>query len=458
MRWLALSAALFVVVIGVALSYQSAAFSSRGGNDAPVYSVRRYDSYGTAALRDLLADRGIAVRTLERARLDSDDHGTLIQVLPLGASALGPMNYHTENQQLADWISQGNTVVQLTRAPTDLMRRFKIEPSTQPIYTDAGTVEDFEQRGDPPEESSAGSELATLNSPVGGRLSLWSPMNFSDKQDGGWKPIARLRRKKDGVVAGELEIGRGKLIVVGAPTPALNGMLADEGNLDFLLGIIGKGPVIIDEWSHGIGHEATIIGFIHEAGLFPVLLQLAFLAILYSWSSMGHHRSDNLMPARQRSSIEQVETLGFLYSRSLGEDVTFNRINSEVNRRLAEAFRCAPGEVNARLATLKPNLRGMADSIAQRLAQIRPEHGPRCLGCGYDLSMNETGQCPECGATIPIELRQRIRDAGSENLPGPKRARLRLDRAMADVLSLSYQLAQEVQRERRSVGRVEISK
>lgn len=27
---------------------------------------------------------------------------------------------------------------------------------------------------------------------------------------------------------------------------------------------------------------------------------------------------------------------------------------------------------------------------------------PRCLACGYDLTGNESGTCPECGRSIPL--------------------------------------------------------
>src|SRR5690242_13272830 len=110
MRWLSLGAASLALLLAIAWFYESAAFNSRVGDDAPLYSARRHDAYGSAALVDLLKERGIPVRTLERPSLEPEDHGILIQVLPMDGS--GSTRYRVPARQLADWISQGNTVIQ----------------------------------------------------------------------------------------------------------------------------------------------------------------------------------------------------------------------------------------------------------------------------------------------------------------------------------------------------------
>jgi len=457
-RWLALVITAIAILAGIFSFYQSASINSRSGGDAPVYSSRRHDPYGTAALFELLSERGISVRNLETASLDADDRGTLIQVLPLETSSR-QARYHLQTQQLADWISQGNTVVQFTRVPTELMTRFKISPTTKPSNTSFRDIQDFESRGDAPNESPAEKLLASVQdwpAFADARLLLWSPMTFpDDAQPGGWKPIAKLPTQHNAVVAGEFKIGAGRLVVIGSPTPALNGMLNEAANLDFILSLVGDGPVILDEWSHGVGHEATIVGFLHDVGLLPVLLQLAVLALLYVWSTSGIRRTEDLIPPRQRSSIEQIETLGFLYSRSLSTEVKFNRVNAEVARRLAEAMHCPAREVKKRISQLPDGLRTRLDQLFNKLVAAQPAHAPRCINCGYDLTKNETGRCPECGADISLEIRRRIAESNSEDLltsgssGGESRARGRADLALADILTLAYQLSREVQRVRR---------
>jgi hypothetical protein len=453
--------ALAGAIVGVALLllffYQSASVSSRSGEDTPLYSVRRHDPYGTAALHDLLVDRGVPVRTLERPALEADDRGVLIQVLA-DSDQFRP-DYQPRVQTMVDWISRGNIVVQLTRSSTDLIDFVKVKPTTQPS-SDSRTLIEFETNGGDPQDTPASIRQAKPTQPGGPELMLWSPMRFADQPDIAWKPLARLGPGKDQTVAGEIAIGKGKLIVVGAPTPALNGTIGASGNLDFLLGVIGNNPVILDEWSHGIGHERTMVSFLHDVGLMPLLFQVALVAGLYVWSTSGHGKPADERVTRQRSSAEQIETLGYLYSRSLGTGVTQERVNHEVQRRLAGALRCQPGDLAARVRELKPDLRIKIQQLFAQLDALRARQAIVCRNCGYDLLFNESGRCPECGHFVPADIQQKLQAAQAEsrvavNLPAKSSTPIsrRSDRhhaALANVLSASHQLTLEVTRDRRS--------
>ena len=126
-------------------------------------------------------------------------------------------------------------------------------------------------------------------------------MIFADKQNPRWRPIAWLETDEGPVVAGEDRVGEGKLVIVGSTTPALNHSLGNVGNLEFLLTEIGNGPVIFDEWSHGIGRQATVMGFLRDVGLIPVLIQLAFVLLLYVRSTSGLRRdADTPAPGNDR--------------------------------------------------------------------------------------------------------------------------------------------------------------
>ena len=81
-------------------------------------------------------------------------------------------------------------------------------------------------------------------------------MEIAENKNGSFRAIAQRDGPGKAIVACEYRIGQGRLVVVGAPTPALNGMIGEAQNLDFLLSLIGKGPVILDDWMHGLGHEA----------------------------------------------------------------------------------------------------------------------------------------------------------------------------------------------------------
>ncbi len=294
-RW-TLGLTLAAIVIGTIAFYRSASFSARSGEDNPIYSSTRYDPYGTAALQELLARRGVRVRNLERPSLDAGDHGVLIEVLPDESSSLGSEGLHLKSSELAEWMAEGNTVIQLAREETDLMKRLGIKVDKAPELKQLQQLHEFEEKGKPPDDAPGSVATARLSLPGhavraddsdGPEISLRIPMTFADKQNAAWRPIAWVESDAREVVAGEYRVGKGKLVVVGSTTPALNQSLGDVANLDFLLTEIGNGPVIFDEWSHGIGRQATVMGFLRDVGLLPVLIQLVFVMILYVWSTSG---------------------------------------------------------------------------------------------------------------------------------------------------------------------------
>ncbi len=45
---------------------------------------------------------------------------------------------------------------------------------------------------------------------------------------------------------------------------------------------------------------------------------------------------------------------------------------------------------------------------------------PRCPACGYNLTGNVSGVCPECGAAVPVNLVQRGDSAGQDSKAGPR--------------------------------------
>ncbi|MBI4585990.1 MAG: DUF4350 domain-containing protein [Planctomycetes bacterium] len=388
---------LLVLLISLAVAglcvwafYRLAYWSSRGGEESPLYSTRRHDPYGTAALLDLLRERGFEARTVERPRLEKEDRGVLIQILPLSEPEVPwsspPPRLPTRSLQ--DWIAEGNTVVQLTRDWTALMEEFKL---AEPIYVKGGGVSaelcrEIEAHqiagkrpdllpGKPAEASwsdsppaPAGPEEAAKRPP----LVLHSPRLLPEAAGGGWRPLAS---GSHGVAAGEHRHGKGRLIVVGSPEPALNGWIAEGGNLDFFLELARQGPVLFDEWSHGIGSAGTVLGLIARFGLLPALLQVIFIVFLYTWSTLGWRRLDRDEPRRQRSSSEQVETIGYLYRQVFSLAETLQRIRLEVSHRLASALRCpaAEAEAKARSVTVKPEVAAKARQIFQVLEAMERE-------------------------------------------------------------------------------------
>jgi Domain of unknown function (DUF4350) len=351
MKRLMLVLTLAALAVGLVAFYHQAGVSTRGGEDTPVYSIRRHDPYGVAALAELLAQRGIDTRPLEKSSPELSDRGVLVQVLE--GTTKDFAFYDTSD--LLDWVSSGNTLIQFCRATTPEMKRLKIEPATRPSKLPDEIVDKYETTGGDPEATPAEVRLAHSVGPGSARtLLLWSPQVFAErKKDPHWTVLARLDGG-DQIAAASYRLGSGKIILVGAPTPALNELIGQRDNLDFVLDLVGNGPVLIDEYSHGIARDPTVIAFLHDAGLLPAVIQIAFIAMLYVWSTTGHPPRAARGFDRRRSSAEQVHTLGFLYSRTLNPAAAAERVKAEVKRRLSNAL---GGDAPARIAALPPSTR-----------------------------------------------------------------------------------------------------
>lgn len=59
---------------------------------------------------------------------------------------------------------------------------------------------------------------------------------------------------------------------------------------------------------------------------------------------------------------------------------------------------------------------GLARLIFRNLpvAKLSPSS---CPSCGYDLTKNESGICPECGVAVPSAVRSRVSVGGNRNAP-----------------------------------------
>ena len=346
--------------------YYLSAVASRGGEGTPLYSVRRHDPYGTAALYDLLLERGYQTRTLERPRLAKDARGLLIQTLPLkkecgflgfGCCAYNPYQVHTE--ALLDWVARGNTVVQFTREETGLMQAIGVKLSRLGDGASAAAVEEHQARGGFPKDlpGRLGEAKWTTHALEGlfhepakaAQLVVRSPATLKCSQARGWRALAHVGAA---TVAGQLSYGKGRVVIVSAPTPVLNGWINSAGNLAFVLALVGDGPAIVDEWSHGIGHSGTVIGLLRAYGLLPLIFQVVFVLALFTWSVRGQSCADVSDQVRGRSSSEQIKTLGHLYSQALDIDAVRARVREETLRRVAVALRVPTADIEK--SRLKP--------------------------------------------------------------------------------------------------------
>ena len=454
-RFYILSVSTIVIVIGLWAFYNVSFWASRGGQSAPLYSVRRYDPYGTAALFELLRARGIQVNTLERSRPSRTDHGVIIQVLPVQSTDDNlqnePQQLHTH--RLKDWIAQGNTVVQLTATRTDLMTACQVPFGEQRPDTKLWqSIEENMNKGIVPDKLPGDMVYAYLKEQKTWTrnrqkhsIELRCPTPLASDPTGTWRPLAQ--DSLGNVVAATQRVGLGRLVIVASPTMVLNGSLATGAHLDMILDIVGDDPVLFDEWSHGIGQGGTIIGIIKSLGLTAVVFQLVFVVALYIWSTMGHRRAEIVHTKRQRSSVEQIVTLGYLYHRSMSARQITQRSRQEIKRRLAAALRCPTTGIEKKLASLKKDSLAMTARNLWFSISASPQHlKPVCPRCGTALVDLFSNTCPDCGGVIgPPPRRQPTKvdtmtsdqhDAGAAEFDTAK------------LLTQSYELVRELNRER----------
>lgn len=344
----------------VAAFFMLAQYSSRGGEGAPPYSVYRSDPYGTAALKDLLTEKGKRAAILLEPSLPPGARGTLIQVLPRREFPDPPERpkirnipmkpgSKSETRELDDprgltaWVMAGNTLVVLARGVPPHMWRLGFAQKAPRVLGWVTKMEDAQMKGTPPDKIAGEAAMADWGGAApdkGMRLALHEPVILADRTGGALAPIAWTDK---GPVAMERKLGAGRVILVGDPSPVLNGWMEKGGNLEFVLSLTGPGTVYFDEWSHGMGHGGSLIGLMERFGLIPALLQVIFVLALYilAGRAIGAGEPE---PSRERvSAMEQVDALGRLYARTMKPAAARQRVAQEMNTRVHEALAGAAG-------------------------------------------------------------------------------------------------------------------
>lgn len=462
---------LLAAAVGVA---SAAAFlhlaiqAGRGGETTPLYSVRRFDPYGTAALFRLSERRIEDVNTLERPRLNRGQAGVMVQVLPtdfhgvhefLEADALSEWDvpgdvYALPTRALLDWVAAGNTLIQLTRGQTPVMTELGVTPPVldgddAAVANEKLEVERHQRRGDSPEDRPGMDiEASWLHGDTAFALSLREPRRFEVGEGAeGWRPTLRVGRS---VYGGVMEHGRGRVVFVGAPTPALNHHLRDAGHLAWWLEQLGEGPVTFDEWAHGIGHAGTVLETLAFFGLVPLLLQVGVWLGVYRWSTAGRTFVDPAEHRRRpRTSAEEIDTLARLYGQAWDEAERRRRAYDEAVTRLAEACRCKPDELSARLTARSDAASRDALALLQDAAAVAASDRPVCPKCRYPLRAPLGDHCPECGQLIPRRVRQAVQQAEAIAAVDPAQPQATGRRSIPELLNRSAQLAEELRRARR---------
>jgi ribosomal protein L37E len=496
--------ALLVLGLGVWAFYELAAFTSRAGTTAPLFSHQRHDPYGTAALHSLLDARGRPVRLLKSPRQLQQAEGVLLQVLPFQTQETGGasgVHQQLSADRLKQWIAQGHTVVQMTRQRTPLMAALDV-PAGHMAADLAKQLEKQQRQGQPPKDlPGTGANFpwlvddpglpglettlplnlrapryfvrqASLNStrpatapatqsqspkvlPPALPKSATQPATQAATQPiaDRWQPLAGQNRVP---VAGRLPHGEGQLIVIGAPTPALNQALGEPGNLALMLALAEPGPLWLDGWSLGTGYTGSVMGLIRRFGLLPAVLQVVLVIAVFHWASRGHQRTPPPRTPRRRSATEQLGTLGYLFNRSMPADELARRTYDTVLRRLALALGWPVKALEPRLG-ITPGAEAGSQPADPTLAQVRSvveaartlagRFPVKCRRCGYNLVGSAGPQCPECGEpTTPQQRQQLAARPATLSSEAATPTRPQVEKQAMQLIDRTHDLTQELAR------------
>jgi hypothetical protein len=311
------------------------------------------------------------------------------------------------NPQLLRWIADGNTLIDCTQNTTGLTVHFKLKvlglktvvgpakhkhgkPGSKkhavppPPHGDLVLPVNFPkwitvmQNGGNPHRLARWIKnvpwhyARTASSPLPARrrlLQLLAPACFViPPKDTHWRILAKT---KAGPVAIERHVGRGRVVFVGSPWLILNGGIGHAGNLDFLQTLIADKPVILDQWSLGVGHNYTTLDVLRRYGLMPALLELILLLMAYAWSCRGYPAApSSTSKGPVRSSVEQIAMLGRLYEGALSEPEIVQRVKHEIMHRLAAALRCRPEQISGHVQKQPDSVRQALQLILVRLQTV----------------------------------------------------------------------------------------
>ncbi len=373
----------------------------------PLYSAYRFDPYGSAALEKFLQASGQKVTLLTHPILPGNAKGVLVNITPPYQSGMLE-NYSTGqhyNPQLLRWIAAGNTLIDSTQNATGLTDHFHLRvdglvsaPRSDRLKHQGNPEKEEKikrgehqrkqrhirlrmpgvlpgwltmmQKGDSPDKLRRwihnvpwkDASAVDVNLPSSRRrLELLAPAYLIiPKKDHQWQVLAKIGSRP---VAIERPLGKGRVIVIGSPWPLLNGGIGHAGNLDLLRAIIGNQPVILDQWSLGVGHNYTILDILRRYGLMPALVQLIVLLIVYAWSYRGYPVIKwNVSRSMARSSLEHIAMLGRLYESALSDAEICQRVSQEVSHRMALALRCSPDQIGEKIKK-QPDTVGQASRL-----------------------------------------------------------------------------------------------
>ncbi|MCI0573457.1 MAG: hypothetical protein L0Y66_22160 [Myxococcaceae bacterium] len=222
------------------------------------------------------ADAGVSPRDglnpLFASPLDKTEHDALLEHVKRGATVV-----------YAPWGARENPFldalgVELRRASSELGPRTLLPAGVTPFTRGVEKVEAPVQ---------AYLRLRVGPGPLLDGEDPDAPVQLAHQRNGGPLPLL-VDEELDAPVAALAWYGHGRVLVLGAPELAMNGMLGRADNAAFWLNLLAAassdGPVHFDEFHHGFRNERSVVEFARRYGLHFAVAQLLLGLVLWAAS------------------------------------------------------------------------------------------------------------------------------------------------------------------------------
>lgn len=326
-----------LLVAFLVVTYFIANYDMATGPSLPLFSSRRYDPFGSAAFRELLAARGRATHYLERPVPLRTDGATLVMVLPVDIEELDKRRF----DRLLEWLRHDNRLLVLSRKPPRDIERY-LDLGGLEMVSGSREMRRREWRQGSGEYLNALS-TAFVKAPLldaegretGKWLALDSPSHFEPIED----PTLEIVASSEGrAYAVSKAVGGGRITLILDPTPILNYAVAKADNAEILFSLIGPGDVYFDEYSLGLGYQESMMDWLKRAGLIPFLLQSLMVMYLMARSV----RTDFGFVSSRRADADataekQIRILAALYEHTLTDEEIAERQETYRTRFAAKA-------------------------------------------------------------------------------------------------------------------------
>lgn len=155
---------------------------------------------------------------------------------------------------------------------------------------------------------------------------------------------------KESVLVASLPLGKGEVVVVADPRLAVNKFLGLQDNAAVMTLLLRgeSGPIVFDEFLHGIGSRGNPIHLLSRQPYGYIALGLLLTALLWGWRSavfLGPPLPEGRIPRRDIS--DYINAMANLFMRKRACRFALAEVKEGVMRRLAKKYHLPPSKADA---------------------------------------------------------------------------------------------------------------